>query len=74
MMENKTFKFKTSINCDGCVAKVTPSLNAQTNISKWNVDTTDPDKILSVESAGVTADEIMQLVKKLGFDIRQLDH
>ena len=27
-------KFKTNINCGGCVAKVTPFLNAETSIDK----------------------------------------
>ncbi|NBA84456.1 hypothetical protein GVN16_01710 [Emticicia sp. CRIBPO] len=44
-------KFKTSINCGGCVATVTPVLNKIEEISEWNVDTLNPEKILSIETS-----------------------
>ena len=41
-----TLKFKTNINCAGCLAKVSPFLNAEQSIEKWEVDTSIPEKIL----------------------------
>ena len=64
-----TLKFKTNINCSGCVAKVTPFLNDKEGIEKWNVNTEDPDKILTVETCDLTAEEIIDTVKKTGFSI-----
>lgn len=65
----KEMKFKTSINCGGCVAKVTPLLNSREGIKQWNVDTDNPDKILTVVPNGATQDEVMETVKKAGFKI-----
>lgn len=65
-------KFKTSINCGGCVAKVTPLLNNATGIKEWSVDTDNPDKILTVIPNGTTQTEVMEAVKKAGFKIEPL--
>ena len=64
----KTFKFKTNINCGGCVSRVTPFLN-QLEIKNWEVDTDNPDKILKVETETLSEEEIMRAVKKAGFEI-----
>jgi len=67
-----TLKFKTNINCGGCVAKVTPFLNDASGICHWDVDTTNKDKILSVHSEGITQEEVIQKVKEAGFNIELL--
>lgn len=64
----KTYKFKTNIECGGCVSGVTPFLNKLEN-TKWEVDTDNPDKILTVETATTTEEEIIKAVKKAGFEI-----
>ncbi len=69
---DKTLKFKTNINCDGCVAKVTPFLNEADGICHWDVDTTNKDKILSVHSEGITEEEVIQKVQDAGFKIETL--
>lgn len=66
-----TYKFKTNINCGGCVAGVTPFLNKLENIN-WSVDTENPDKILTVESETVSEEEILKTVKKAGFEIEAI--
>jgi len=68
----KAFTFKTNINCSGCVAQVTPFLNETGGIQKWQVNTTDPNKILTVESGSLSAEEIMTAVKKGGFKIESI--
>ncbi len=35
----KTSKFKTNINCGGCISKITPYLDKQKGIESWEVDT-----------------------------------
>jgi copper chaperone len=47
------FKFKTNINCNGCVEKVSPFLINADGICHWDVDTANKDKILSVHSEGI---------------------
>lgn len=63
----KTLKFKTNINCGGCVAKVTPILNTLEGIDKWTVDTTDPNKILTIDTSKITEEEIINELNKVGF-------
>lgn len=65
----QAFVFKTNINCGGCVATVTPFLDQAPGIKSWSVDTTGKDKILTVESAGIGSEELMDLVKQAGFRI-----
>jgi copper chaperone len=60
-------KFKTNINCGGCVARVTTFLNKQEGITSWKVDTENPDKILTVESTGAPAVEVITTLAKIGF-------
>ena len=68
----ETLKFKTNIKCGGCVATVTPFLNQEKNIEKWQVDTNNPDKILTVEGSAVNEDEVIEAIEKAGFKIEPL--
>ena len=66
-------KFKTTINCSGCIAAVTPSLNRLAGEGHWQVDVTNPDKILAVEQGTATEAEIVETVKKAGYQITPLN-
>jgi copper chaperone len=63
----ETLKFKTNVNCGGCIATITPHLNQIKGIEKWSVDTTNPLKILTVETDGMSSKEIVELIKKAGY-------
>ena len=67
-----SLKFKTTINCGNCVRTVTPFLNELEGIKSWNVDTTNADKILTVETDVLDAEVIIETVEDLGFDIAVL--
>ncbi len=69
----KTLKFKTNINCGGCVSKVTPFLNKQEGIDSWEVDTANPDKILTVNSNGATEEDVKSTLQKVGFNAESVD-
>ena len=62
-----TLKFKTTIKCSGCLANVTPHLNAADGIEKWEVDIMNPNKILTVETAGVSESDVIAAVEKAGY-------
>ena len=47
---NQDLRFKTNINCGGCVASVKPHLDNADGIWHWEVDTTK-DKVLTVNLA-----------------------
>lgn len=66
-MATTALKFKTSLNCSACVSKVQPELDKASGISSWKVDTTNPDKILTVESNGIASDEVVKILKGKGF-------
>ncbi len=68
----ESLKFKTNIKCGGCIAKVAPALNEETKILKWEVDTTSPDRILSIETDNLNAMEIMNIIAKAGFQAEPL--
>jgi copper chaperone len=70
----KTIKFKTNINCGGCIAAVTPALDGLKEITTWAVDTTNPDKILTVEAATpVEAQKIISTLKEKGYRAEKVD-
>ena len=60
-------RFKTNNNCDGCVARVSPTLNNDKHIIKWTVDTVNPEKILTVETDSLSADDVIASLRKTGF-------
>ncbi len=62
-------KFKTNINCSGCVEKVTPFLNEVEGFCDWDVDTTSKNKILTVHSDKNNGGEIINAVENAGFKI-----
>ena len=68
------YQFKTNINCGGCIAKIAPHLNGNSKISKWQVDTTSPSKILSVDTDQLTETEIIEVVKQAGFTATSLNN
>ena len=63
----ETLKFKTNIKCGGCIAAVTPHLNQLNGIKNWQVDTVNPDKILTINSDGLGAHEIIHKIQKAGY-------
>lgn len=68
----KTKQFKTNINCSGCVAKVTPILNSLLGESRWEVDTSNKDKILTVTADNLDEKILFEKVKNAGFKIESL--
>lgn len=64
----ETLKFKTNIKCSGCIAAVTPFLNDIPEIAKWEVDTENPEKILTVDAnAELDAETVISTLEKAGY-------
>lgn len=61
-----TQRFKTTINCANCLRAITPALNAEPAITAWQVDTTNPDKLLTV-TTDLPAAQVVALVEEAGF-------
>lgn len=66
------YQFKTNINCGGCVASVTPHLNANTAIKSWEVDTANPQKVLTVETDTLSDEAVREIVNKAGYKAEKL--
>ncbi|MBF6629147.1 MAG: heavy-metal-associated domain-containing protein, partial [Proteiniphilum sp.] len=50
------------------LAKVTPFLDRKEGIQSWNVDIDNPDKILTVETEALNAEDIVKTIKRTGFE------
>lgn len=68
----ETLKFKTNIKCSGCIATVTPHLNNVKEISNWEVDTLNPDKVLTVNGADLDAAQIKDTLAKAGYQAEKI--
>jgi len=66
-----TLKFKTNINCSGCVAAVTPVLNEVVGKDNWNVDTQNASKVLTV-TTDLPEARITTAVSNAGYKIETL--
>jgi copper chaperone len=65
-------KFKTNIKCGGCIATVTPFLDKVNGIQKWEVDTTIPEKILTVTGDFKSTESIENAIKEAGYSIEKI--
>jgi copper chaperone len=61
-----TQHFKTTINCANCLRAITPALNSEPAITAWQVDTANPDKLLTVTTS-LPAEQVVALVEEAGF-------
>lgn len=65
-----TLQFNTNINCGNCIKSVTPFLNALESIEAWEVDTNNPEKVLTVnteETAATVEAEVLDALHQAGF-------
>jgi len=69
----KVLKFKTNINCNGCIASVTPFLNNVESIDAWKVDINNMDKILEVESDDGNVEDVTSAVIEAGYEIVKIE-
>ena len=69
----KEMTFKTTINCNGCKATVTPFLNQLEGVEKWEVDLDNSAKILRVQATNLTAQKVIETVVKAGFTAEEVE-
>lgn len=69
----KIFVFKTNLQTMERITSVGIILDEQPGILRWNVDHWDVDNILRIEAHETsTATEIMEMIRKVGFDCDEL--
>ena len=68
----KELKFKSNINCTGCLSKVKPILDSEEKIENWEVDLQSDDRTLTVKTDKMSAEEVKQAVAKVGFSAEEV--
>jgi copper chaperone len=68
----KTIELKTNINCSSCVANVTPTLNEVVGENNWKVDTSNPKKVLTVNTEALDEAAVIRAVEKAGYKAEKL--
>ena len=59
-------KYKSTIQCAGCIATVTPVLNEIAGVGQWAVDTASPSKILTIQGE-IAPEKVAQALAKVGY-------
>lgn len=72
LSDDLTLRYKTNINCSGCVEKVTGAIDAIGEVCDWEVDTNSKDKILSVHFTGDGEDQLIRAIQEKGFKIERI--
>ena len=67
----ESMKFKTDIKCMGCVAQVTPHLNETIGQENWELDITNPSRILTVKGES-NENKIKEALQKAGFKAEKI--
>ena len=68
-----TLKFKTNIKCGACIDTVTPFLNQLPEMINWSVDTSGPDKVLSINtSEPLNPKEVINSLDKAGYKAEKI--
>lgn len=71
-----TLKFKSNIKCTGCLAKVSPILNAEPMLENWEVDIYTPEKTLTINTNEADTQKVIEALEKavgtVGFKIEEI--
>jgi len=66
------YQFKTNIMCAGCIEKVTPYLESNSEIRSWHIDINDKDKILTIETDKLSSEIVREIIKNAGYSAEPL--
>ncbi len=61
------------MKCSGCVATMERVLNGNKEIKKWAADITVPEKFLTIETETLEAEELIEIIKKAGFQAARIN-
>ncbi|MDO1448161.1 copper chaperone [Rhodocytophaga aerolata] len=60
-------KFKTTIQSDADLQKITPLLNKEESFHQWKLDTSTPENILNISTNDPDPQVVINLLKTAGF-------
>jgi copper chaperone len=61
------FRFKTTINCGSCIARVKGTLDELLGQGNWQVDTSSEDKLLETPNDSFDKEELIFRLAELGY-------
>ena len=64
-----TLKLRTNLRCSACVQSITPLLDAEPGITRWQADVTTPAKLLTVEGDTITRGRVVELLQQKGYEV-----
>jgi copper chaperone len=67
----ESMQFKTNIKCDACIATVTPGLNEAVGVDNWQVDITNPSKVLTIHDEQKEA-KVKEALAKVGYKAERI--
>lgn len=62
-------QFATNLRCQSCVAKIKPLFDAEPSINHWTVETSSPDKAITVHGDNVSSDTVHRLLEQAGYKV-----
>jgi hypothetical protein len=62
-------RYKTDLRCGACVESVRPLLDSAPEVARWSADVANPDKVLTVEGDGITAERVDALIRPAGYRV-----
>lgn len=67
-----TLRFKTNLQCGGCVRSATPFLNEAVGEGKWSVDVNSELKVLEVVDKQVDIQTVLNALSEAGFEAQEI--
>ncbi len=71
--DNGILVFRTSIRGKRDVKSLASVLNSYPQITRWNVDLEDWEKVLVVKCTGISPEEISEALAEIGIYIKELE-
>lgn len=66
------WRYRTSIMCNGCIAKVKPILDSSEGVASWSVNLDTPERILTIVPDGAVEEELLAQLRGAGFTIERI--
>lgn len=66
------WRYRTSIMCNGCIAKVKPILDSAEGVASWSVNLDTPERILTIVPDGAVEEELLTQLRGAGFTIERI--
>lgn len=73
-MKHDILVFGTSVNSEDDVKRVATLLDRDGRIKKWSIDLEDRERVLRIESRGLSAGTVCRLMKHSGYECYELEY